>query len=598
MELFKFKSIQTNIAAASACLILLTAILLGVISYQLSASSVRETAQDYTAELIRQVNANIQTYITSMENISMLALSNEDVRELVSEEGHSNTSAEELAREKRISAYFHSIMASRKDIASINVIGYNGRFVSDREHAELNPSIRLEEQPWYQSAQEASGRIVVSSSHVQHMYKDEYDWVVSLSREMWSKDQTEPRGVLLVDLNFSVINDTLNNIDLSKRGYVFIVDEDGNIVYHPQQQLIYSNLKSEKIDEVLAKGSGSFMTDEGKTSRIYTIQDTGFGWKIVGVSYANELIGNKREMQLSMVAAGIFCLIVGLLLAVFISRNLSRPIKQLQEHMKKVEKGIFNIRVPIGNPREIASLARTFNLMVVKIEELMSQVVREQEIKRKSELTALQAQINPHFLYNTLDSIIWMAEGKKTDEVVLMTSALARLFRSSISRGQELVSIRTEIDHVANYLTIQKIRYKDKLDFHIEVDPEIYHYRTLKVLLQPLLENAIYHGIKNKIGTGTIHVTGGKRDGYIWFEVSDNGVGMEAEALRSILEPRRSDRESKGVGVVNVHERIQLYFGKDYGLYYKSIPDEGTTVMVRIAAIEGDGYAGGGELGA
>ncbi|MCK9859959.1 sensor histidine kinase [Paenibacillus sp. ATY16] len=593
MELFKFKSIQTNIAAASACLILLTAILLGVISYQLSASSVRETAQDYTAELIRQVNANIQTYITSMENISMLALSNEDVREFVSEAGTAGTSPEELAREQRISAYFHSIIASRKDIASINVIGYNGRFVSDREHVELNPSVKLAEQPWYTSAQEASGRIVVSSSHVQHMFKDEYDWVVSLSRELWSKDQTEPRGVLLVDLNFSVINDTLNNIDLSKRGYVFIVDENGNIVYHPQQQLIYSNLKSEKIDEVLAKGSGSFTTEEGKTSRIYTIQDTGFGWKIVGVSYVNELIGNKREMQLSMVAAGVFCLIVGLLLAVFISRNLSRPIKQLQEHMKKVEKGIFNIRVPIGNPREIASLARTFNLMVVKIEELMSQVVREQEIKRKSELTALQAQINPHFLYNTLDSIIWMAEGKKTDEVVLMTSALARLFRSSISRGQELVPIRTEIEHVANYLTIQKIRYKDKLDFHIDVDPDIYSYRTLKVLLQPLLENAIYHGIKNRIGTGTIQVTGGKRDGYIWLEVSDNGVGMEAEALRTILEPRRSDRESKGVGVVNVHERIQLYFGKEYGLTYKSVQDEGTTVTVRIAAIEGDELAGG-----
>ncbi|NIK70745.1 MULTISPECIES: sensor histidine kinase [unclassified Paenibacillus] len=593
MELFKFKSIQTNIAAASACLILLTAILLGVISYQLSASSVRETAQDYTAELIRQVNANIQTYITSMENISMLALSNEDVRELVGEAGSDGQSSEGLAREQRISAYFHSIMASRKDIASINVIGYNGRFVSDREHVELNPSVRLAEQPWYTSAQEASGRIVVSSSHVQHMFKDEYGWVVSLSRELWSKDQTEPRGVLLVDLNFSVINDTLNNIDLSKRGYIFIVDEAGNIVYHPQQQLIYSNLKSEKIDEVLAKGSGSFMTDEGKTSRIYTIQDTGFGWKIVGVSYVNELIGNKREMQLSMAAAGIFCLIVGLLLAVFVSRNLSRPIKQLQEHMKKVEKGIFNIRVPIGNPREIASLARTFNLMVVKIEELMSQVVREQEIKRKSELTALQAQINPHFLYNTLDSIIWMAEGKKTDEVVLMTSALARLFRSSISRGQELVSIRTEIEHVANYLTIQKIRYKDKLDFQIDIDPDIYAYRTLKVLLQPLLENAIYHGIKNRIGTGTIQVTGGKRDGYIWLEVSDNGVGMEAEALRTILEPRRSDRESKGVGVVNVHERIQLYFGKDYGLTYRSVPDEGTTVTVRIAAIEGDEWAGG-----
>ncbi|MFF2482988.1 cache domain-containing protein [Paenibacillus sp. NPDC058071] len=590
MDIFKFKSIQTNIAAAFACLILLTAVLLSVMSYQLSASAVRETAQDYTAELINQVKTNIQTYITSMENISMLALNNEDVRNFVAAED-----GEEMASAQSVSDYFQSIIVSRKDVRSINVFSYNGQFVSDRSDIELNPNIKLTELEWYKKAQSASGRIVVSSSHVQHIFKDEYGWVVSLSRELWSKDQKRPLGVLLVDLNFSAINDTLNNIDLSKRGYVFIVDNSGNIVYHPQQQLLYSNLKTEKIDDVLKQGNGSFVTDEGRQSRIYTVQDTNFGWKIVGVSYVNELIGNKQKMQLSFVAAGVFCLIVGLILAVVISRHLSRPIKKLQEHMKKVERGIFDHRVPIENPKEIASLARTFNLMVVKIEELMSQIVTEQEFKRKSELSALQAQINPHFLYNTLDSIIWMAEGKKTEEVVLMTSALARLFRASISRGQELVSVRTEIEHVTNYLTIQKMRYKDKLDFTIDVDPGIYHYRTLKVLLQPLLENAIYHGVKNKIGIGEIRVTGGEEDDCVWFQVSDNGAGMDEQAMRSILEPRKNDRESKGVGVVNVHERIQLYFGMSYGLSYESAPGEGTTVTVRIARIENDEPSKGGE---
>ncbi|MUT65301.1 sensor histidine kinase [Paenibacillus sp. NEAU-GSW1] len=586
MDIFKFKSIQTNIAAAIACIILLTGTLLGVMSYQLSAASVRETAQDYTAELIGQVNANLQTYITGMENISQLALSNEDVRSFVA--------TGEGAR--KVSDYFQSIIVSRKDIASIHVFGYNGKFVSDRIGAELNPNMNVREQPWYVNAQNASGRIVVSSSHVQHLFLDEYGWVVSLSRELWSKDQKEPLGVLLVDLNFSVMNDMLNSIDLSKRGYVFIVDASGNIVYHPQQQLVYSNLKTEMIDDVLRQGSGSFETDEGGQSRIYTVQDTGFGWKIVGVSYTDELIAGERHMQLSFIVAVICCLLVGLLLAFFISRNLSRPIKQLQEHMKKVEKGIFNHRVPLANPKEIASLARSFNLMVVRIEELMNQVVMEQEFKRKSELTALQAQINPHFLYNTLDSIIWMAEGKKSEEVVLMTSALAKLFRASISRGQELVSIRTEIEHVANYLTIQKMRYKDKLDFQIDVDPAIMSCRTLKVLLQPLLENAIYHGIKNKVGIGEITVSGGQSEDHIWFQVSDNGVGMDGETLRAILEPRSSDHESKGVGVVNVHERIQLYFGKGYGLSYESSAATGTTVTVRIARLlpqtdKGEGQA-------
>ncbi|UUZ97402.1 sensor histidine kinase [Paenibacillus sp. P25] len=219
-------------------------------------------------------------------------------------------------------------------------------------------------------------------------------------------------------------------------------------------------------------------------------------------------------------------------MSVFLSRRLSRPILQLQERMKEVEKGNFDIQVPVGNTREIGRLARTFNLMVGRIKELMAQVVEEQEFKRKTELSALQAQINPHFLYNTLDSIIWMAESKKSEEVVLMTSALSKLFRASISKGEELVPIRNEMEHIFNYLTIQKIRYRDKLEFHIDTDPDILHFQTLKIVLQPIVENAIYHGIKNKYGVGVIRITGEKRDGEIRLQVIDNGVGMEPEQAK------------------------------------------------------------------
>ncbi len=578
MKLFQFNSIQSNIAAAFALLIVLTAIVISISSYQLSSIAARRTAQEYTTELIKQLNLNIQTYITNMENISMLVMNNRNVREyLTSQNGMS---------QEEISDFLQSISASRKDISSITLFGEEGQWISDRRESELNPNINVKEMSWYQDAADADGEIVISSSQVQPIFQ-EYPWVVSLSREIRNPGGVQTLGILLVDMNFSVLNDIFDQIDLGKRGYVFIVDNSGNIVYHPQQQLIYSNLKEERINEVLIDQGGSFITDEGGQSRMYSIQDTGFGWKIVGVSYLNELVSNKRDMQFSFLTLGMISLILALGISFFLSRKLARPINQLQEHMKEVEKGNFDIQVPVDSTREIGRLARTFNIMVLRIKELMSQVVKEQEFKRKSEISALQAQINPHFLYNTLDSIVWMAEAKKSEEVVLMTSALARLFRSSISKGRELVPIRTEIEHITNYLTIQQMRYRDKLEFHIDVAPEILNCLTLKILLQPLVENAIYHGIKNKSGIGVITIRGREAQNEVVFQVIDNGVGMDEATIVRILS-HLSPTENRGMGVANVHERIQLYFGGAFGLRYESELDVGTSVIIRIPKISPD----------
>ncbi|WHH58073.1 sensor histidine kinase [Petroclostridium sp. X23] len=224
--------------------------------------------------------------------------------------------------------------------------------------------------------------------------------------------------------------------------------------------------------------------------------------------------------------------------------------------------------------------------MTTKIKDLIIQNTKEQEQKRKSEIKALQAQINPHFLYNTLDSIIWMAESKKSEDVVVMASALAKLFRFSISKGEEIISLRSEIEHIKNYLTIQKIRYTDKLDFSIEVDDDILHCKTLKIILQPLAENSIYHGIKNKNGMRLIRITGKKTNNKILLQVIDNGVGMTPEKLENVLSKRNTVSDSKGVGVWNVHERLKLYFGDEFGLVFESQLDVGTKVDVWLPLIE------------
>ncbi|MDQ6422447.1 sensor histidine kinase [Paenibacillus sp. LHD-117] len=580
---FRFRSFRTNIVLAFVLVILMTILIMSVTSYYLSRDSVQKNAEAYTTELVKQVNQNIESYISGMKYMSDLAAGNRNIQQYLSASSFGSLEEEKKLKES-ISDFLESMLVSRTDIASVNVFGSNGKFVSGRKDFELNPFVDIHEMKWYRDAVAAGGDNVISSSHVQPIFKGRYPWVVSLSRELISRDGGRKLGVFLVDLNFSVMNDMLKDIQLGQRGYLFIVDAGGQIVYHPQQQLVYSNLKSEMIDKVLEVRNGTFTSDEGSGSRMYTVRDSEFGWKIVGVSYVNELVANQHTLRLSFIILGLICIVIAIMISVILSQRISRPIKQLEQYMKEVEKGNFDIHVPVPRTIEIGRLARTFNIMVGKIKELMEQVVLNQEQKRKSEINALQAQINPHFLYNTLDSIVWMAESNKSKEVVVMTSALARLLRASISKGEELVPIATEIEHIANYLKIQKMRYSDKLDYRIDIHDSVRHFQTIKVILQPIVENAIYHGIKMRRGPGCVTIRSEESDSDVLLIVEDDGRGMDEETCRTIMSPAAAGRaQGRGVGVRNVHERLQLYYGAEYGLSYSSTLGVGTKVTIRLS---------------
>jgi len=586
VPIFPLKSIQSSIAVAFSCLILVTIAVTTLISYRLSASAVQRNSENYIEEVIKQVNTNIQSYVDNMENISLLALTNKDVKYYISSNSFI-TEEERRPYEKRISDLFQSILYTRKDIASIMVFGYNGRYVSDRRITTLNPNAPPQRQSWYIEAQRAGGKSVISAPHVQNIIQNEYRWVVSLSRELKNTDGITADGIFLVDLNLSVVSDLLRQIDLGKKGYVFIVDREGNIVYHPQQQLIYSNLRTERIADVLRAPSGtSFTVSDRDGKRFYSVQDTNIGWKIVGVAYAGDLIGYKGTLRNSLLIS-LIGILVALLISLALSHRLSRPIRNLQRSMRLVEKGNFEVKAPVQQMDEIGQLSRTFNMMVGQIKNLMDEVISTQENKRKSELALLQSQINPHFLYNTLDSIVWMAEQKQHEEVVLMTSALARLFRASITKDQELVPIRVELEHIRNYMLIQQMRYTSQLEYRIEFEDGILKYKTLKILLQPFVENAIYHGIRNKPERGTIVVRGKELEDAIEFEVEDDGVGMTEEAIEKIWNPPpAAPGLAKGIGIGNVHERIRLFFGPAYGVTIRSELDEGTRITIKIPKVE------------
>lgn len=254
--------------------------------------------------------------------------------------------------------------------------------------------------------------------------------------------------------------------------------------------------------------------------------------------------------------------------------------------MRRVEDGDFDVDIDIRSNDEIEHLGTSFKVMLQRIKELMKQTKEDQAAIRRSELKALQAQINPHFLYNALDAIVWMAESKKHDKVVLMTSALAKYFRISLSKGKEVIQVKDEIEHIKNYLVIQKIRYDKKLEYTIDVDQDILKYDILKLVLQPLVENSIYHGIKNLPGGGTVEIVGKQVDDKILLQVKDNGVGIPEERLENILQSESEDKvRTGGVGLKNVHERIQLYYGEAYGLSIESKVNVGTTVNVWLPVI-------------
>ena len=577
----KFKSIQSVIFAVLSVLLLGAVIIITVISLSYTRQSVFENSSLYTQTIIQQMNQNIDSYIDYMENTSYLVSSNEDVQKYLF-----GDTAEPEARD-RILSQFETILDSRSDILNLGIIAENGRMLINNGQHLTNQDLDIHSQEWYTNALEGRESVYLTSSHVQHIISGERPWVITLSRGIRNKEMgtgQEKEGVFFIDLNYSAISELCDQSMVGNQGYAFIVDADGNIVYHPQQQQLYNELQTENIDLVMNAGSDIVTWGDGINKKMYSIsRSEKTGWTVVDCVRVEELLRRSNEAQSIYVLVAIGLMAVALFFSRFVAKSITLPIQRLCDSMERVQEGDFSVSdIVVDSENEIGSLTKSFNVMTQRIHELMAQNIREQEAKRKSELKALQSQINPHFLYNTLDSIIWMAEGKKNEEVVLMTASLARLLRQSISNEDELVSIGQEIEYARGYLTIQKMRYKDKLEFWIEVEPSILNIRLIKLVLQPVIENAIYHGLKYKESRGLLLVKGFMKNGNAVLQVIDDGVGMDQETLDHIYERHKVDYHSNGVGIYNVQKRLQLYYGNEYGIVYESKPGEGTTATITI----------------
>ena len=575
----KFSSIQSVIFATVAVLVLSAVVIVTGVSMKFTNTSIFENSSEYTHTIIQQMNQNIDSYIDYMENIAYLISSNEDVQDYLFDEKIDNEGR------YRILNQFQTILDSRSDIRNVGIISKNGRMLINDGSKSVNQDLDLNTQEWYATALEKPNGPILTSSHVQHIISGERPWVITLSRGIRDRSGSgEKEGVFFIDLNYSAISELCDQSTVGTKGYAFILDAKGNIVYHPQQQQLYNELQTENISLIMDTDEDTVLTGTGNDGKLYSIsRSEKTGWTVVDCTNVKELLSKSRQAQSVYVLTAIILVIVALLFSRFMARSITLPIQKLRDSMKKVQEGDFSVSdVVVDSKNEIGSLTKSFDVMTHRIHELMEQNVHEQEEKRKSELKALQSQINPHFLYNPLDSIIWMAEGKKNEEVVLMTASLARLLRQSISNEDEVVPIANEVEYARGYLTIQKMRYKDKLEFQIEVDSSILYIPLIKLVLQPIIENAIYHGLKYKESKGLLIVKGFMKDGNAVLQVIDDGVGMDEETLAHIYDKHKVNYHSNGVGVYNVQKRLKLYYGEDYGITYTSELGKGTTATITI----------------
>ena len=545
-----------------ALLVLATAVLLFSRSYQ---QQLIQTARTNSLRTVSQVSATVDHYLAEVKTV-MRTLGNE------------MTDSEEEREE-----FFEVFLRTRPEVVAVSTYGPDGRL--SHCYSELGPPTGMEADGVNLSLDlkrlhsEPLG--YVSAPHVVSFFEKDYPWVITVVSRM--KEGRGDQWVAL-DISCSDIASYISESGIGHRGYCYLTDINGDIVYHPQQQLIYSDLKEEDTALIASLEDGSYV--EG--SVIYAVKTLSNGqWRLVGVSHLQEFLAESlRQLgRILLILAGLV-LLATLIVSALLSASISRPLRELEASMEQFEEDTdrFHYDPPRQGIREIRRLSASFRELVVKLQQLMK-TVREEEINlRKTELRALQAQINPHFLYNTLDSISWMCEQGKNAEAVEMVNALARLFRISISRGHELIPIRSELMHAESYLEIQAYRYKNQFTWSIDADKRCLDYLCHKITLQPIIENAIYHGINGLVDDGEILVSV-KEDGEdILFTVRDNGSGMAEEQIAAIMQKEQSDHA--GIGIKNVNDRLTIYFGPAYGIRIESKPDQGTSVFIRMPKVK------------
>ena len=561
----KKQSLATRLFAYLSIMLFVMVALIGSFYFIKSSEVFHREVEDHTIHEIDTSSKYIEQYVSNLKSTSRSLSQSQAIKDFSSQ-----TTAE---NEAAIHEWLETMLKSHPDFVSIRLVTKDGRLITTGMEEEMVTSADMMAQKWYQDALVHSNVPIIQSIKNQNN-----QIVISISQEVKS-NAGENLGVIRLDVDYHELEKYVKELSLGDNGYAFVIQKDGTLIYHPDSEAFESVDKQMSVQEISNSPMDSMVSDDFFVHKS-PIENS--DWILVGVSSFSRFKEDSVKLLGIVSVVGVLSLLICMLGIFTLIRYQLLPVKKLGQVMRRVEEGDTTIRAEQKGAQEFQVLAGTFNQMLERIETLMKEEKEQEALTRIYELKALTSQINPHFLYNTLDTIIWMAEFQDHQKVVDITKALSNYFRLSLNAGEEIVTLRQEIEHVRQYLFIQKERYGDKLEYTIFEPDDIPDIKLPKIVLQPLVENAIYHGIKESERPGKITITVSKRDTFIDICIADNGVGIK--------ENTTSTKELGGVGIKNFKERLTLFFGEAFSMEIESESNAYTKVYLHLPLKE-EGHA-------
>ncbi len=574
---FKTTRIRTKLILSQVFIALIPFVLVGVVGISFSVREARKNVAQRTTQTVTQVSRTLDIYMEDLDKL---------VYVLADEIAYRDNGSDDA--EKMISTSMQNVMNNYDEIAGILYAYSDDRYISTgMTRISRDP---FQKEYWYRMALEDEKSLhrisTVTGRNITTYVGYSVDDVFSIVKAVCDEKTGQVKGVLLMDIDHGIISSAISDSQIGNEGFVFVLDENDHMVYTPINDVVYRISPSWLAGEertISARISGGRYFIRFKTS-------ARTGWKTVSVISYDVLMEDINRMIGIYALMLIATLLLVQLFSLKLSDNITRPIKSLRDIMRKTEEGDLSLRFESSSRDEVADLGLSFNHMIKTIEQLLERVRLEEDQKRKAELKIVQEQFKPHFLYNTLDTINWMAREHKAMDIVKLVDALTSVFRISLSRGKDYITIKEEVNYIRSYLYVQKTRYEDKLVFDVDADEECMSTMVPKLILQPLLENAIYHGIKLKRGTGHITVSVHRQEDMICMAVSDDGKGMDEgtrNSLQNLLRTgtRKEDitpDDNQSFGLYYVRERLQLRYADNYRVDVESREDVGTTISIFI----------------
>lgn len=578
---FDYLKIRDKLVIYFICLIILPITIIFLFTYTKLSDVVKNKISNYSSVIVRSICDDIDKTLNSTTDAKYFVLPNEAVQSILLEE---NPESDQDSI-NNIQNIIRSIISARDYVISITIMNNDGfsYFYSRLAPDEPHKLDEIKANGFYDEIIKGNGRMVWNRFD---RGRNSY----TLGMQLLSLNKLKGIGIMLIDFDMNQINKIYTKSKVEKSGKFYIVDRNGEIIFHTDREKLGQKVASGFLDK-LSSSKQHIFSNWYENSEYMTIS---YISSVVDWRYIYEVPKNEMMKEIILIRDFLFLVfgggvILAVIFAVIISFGMTNPINQLMKHMKKAETGDLNARVKVKTRDEIGQLGEKFNKMIANIQNLINTVYKEELMRKNAETEALQAQINPHFMYNTLDSINALAELKGVDDISKITVAFSKLLRASISNDKNIISLREEISYVTNYMTIIKIRYNNRINFITDLQEESLEFRVPKLIIQPLVENSIVHGLADKTDYCEVKIKSYIREDILYIEVKDNGKGMETSDDGDPDAKKGSSGGHSGFGLSNVKKRIELMYGKGYGVEINGRRDQGTTVTLKLPNSSADG---------